>query len=53
MTAAIATKAAVCRHFGVAWDQYGSLTVREHRVLVDMLRDAARLDAPPGMTRVE
>ena len=37
----IATKAAVCRAFGIRWCDYGSLSVREHRVLVGILQDEA------------
>ena len=56
---AIATKATLCREFNIAWADYGELTLREKRVMLEMLRPPdpepdppALRPVPPGMVRV-
>lgn len=53
---AIKVRAAICHRFGVAWHRYGELTLREHRVLLDLIvaeQDTTNTPgAKPGYERV-
>lgn len=52
---AVKVRAAICSRFGVAWHRYGDLTMREHRVLVDLIvaeQNTNTSGGKPGYERV-
>lgn len=53
---AVKVRAAICSRFGVTWHRYGELTVRERRVLVDLIvaedGDTTTPGGRPGYERV-
>lgn len=46
--AAIRVQAAICSRFGVAWHMYGSLTLREVRVLLGVIAQENDGDKAPS-----